>query len=98
MDVTVGNVGESRGLFRGMNAIWAILATVFLIGFGAMLIEFYIIHGDVLGRLEFANGAGFGVSGLLILGSAAAFLVARICQVVANLIMRRHRTQNPDIQ
>lgn len=61
----------------------------FVVSFGVWLLEYYIFHGDLLGRVLLDDGSGYGVSGLLILGIAIAFVIARYTQTVAQLIARR---------
>ncbi len=80
-----------------MNAVWALFAVAFVISFGAWLLEYFVFHGDLLGRVELDNGSGYGVSGLLILGIAIAFVIARFTQVAAQLIARKRHSQKPKL-
>lgn len=94
---TTGGPGKSQGFFRGMNAVWTIFAVAFVVSFGAWLLEYFIFHGHLLGHVVLEDGSGYGISGLLILGIAIAFVIARYAQIVAQLIVRKRHSQNPNL-
>lgn len=62
-----------------------------------MILEYYFVRGDLPGRLELAHGTGFGISGLVILGSATASVIARVAQIIGGLLTRKQRPRNPGI-
>jgi len=66
----------------------------FVISFGALLLKYFIIHGDLLGRVLLDNRIGYGVSGLLVLTSMAIFIVARVVQLIAQALTNR---RNPHV-
>lgn len=89
VDMKTGNEGVG-GPFHGMNLLWIVLAGMFVIGVGATAVE-YFVRADLLGRLQFGP-MGFGVSGLLVLTSMAAFIFARVLQLIVQALAtgRRH--------
>lgn len=86
LETTAGN-HRGRSIFQGANVLWIILAAAFLIGIGATVAE-YFVHGDILGRV-YVGPAGFGVSGILVLTSAVAFLVVRVVQLIGQAWSKR---------
>lgn len=91
VDMTTGNRGAS-GPFHGMNVLWIVLAGMFIIGIGATAAE-HVVRADLLGHLQFGP-MGFGVSGLLVLTSMAAFISARVLQLIVQAWdSRRHSSE-----
>lgn len=88
LDTTAGN-RRSRNPFRGANILWVILAAAFLVGIGATVAEFFV-RGDVLGRV-YVGPMGLGVSGLLVLTSMVAFIIARVVQLIGQAWSNRRR-------
>ena len=80
MDMTTGNRGSGK-FFRGLNVLWTVLAGMFIIGICATAAD-HFMRDDLLGHVYFGP-MGFGVSGLLVLTSMAAFIIARVLQLLA---------------
>ncbi|SDK91502.1 hypothetical protein [Arthrobacter sp. ok362] len=97
MGATTGDHRRGRGVRTLWNILWAVLAVAFVVGIGVVVAEYGTVPGSLLGRTEFGAG-DVATSVLLVLGSMALFVVARIAQLIGGWAVSRRRSQDQGTQ